>query len=176
MAALPIARELERARDQLPGSEAGWRTRQRAASRFEALGLPGRRIEAWHYTDLSPFAEKNFGFSLPAPDPATLERVDAQLDAIGIDHDTACLVIVDGMPVESLRPAVEPFKLLLSQASEALIVGWPARGRRRQILLATIRHAIDFYTWRSLTACDLIPRGEAVRLATALVEAAAESE
>ncbi len=38
--------------DALPGGEGARDVRERAIGRFEALGLPHRRIEAWKYTDL----------------------------------------------------------------------------------------------------------------------------
>jgi Fe-S cluster assembly protein SufD len=38
--------------DELPGGDAVRDVRERAIGRFEALGLPHRRIEAWKYTDL----------------------------------------------------------------------------------------------------------------------------
>jgi hypothetical protein len=61
----------------------------------------------------------------------------------------------------------------LGEASEILAVGWAARGRRRQVLAAALRHAVDFLTWRSLAANDRIARADAVELVSALVEAAA---
>jgi len=38
--------------DELPGGDGVRDVRERAIGRFEALGLPHRRIEAWKYTDL----------------------------------------------------------------------------------------------------------------------------
>ncbi len=38
--------------DALPGGDGARDVRERAIGRFEALGLPHRRIEAWKYTDL----------------------------------------------------------------------------------------------------------------------------
>ena len=74
--------------------------------------------------------------------------------------------------VDAIRPTIVPLQEFLAEAAEILAAGWPARGRRRRVLDAALRHAIDFQTWRSLTANDRITRTEAVELATALVEAA----
>jgi hypothetical protein len=63
----------------------------------------------------------------------------------------------------------------LDEAVEVLAAGRLARGRKRTVLVAALRHALDFQTWRSLTRSDRITRGEAVALAGALVEAAAAS-
>jgi hypothetical protein len=38
--------------DALPGGDGARDVRERAIGRFESLGLPHRRIEAWKYTDL----------------------------------------------------------------------------------------------------------------------------
>jgi hypothetical protein len=64
----------------------------------------------------------------------------------------------------------------LVEAVEILLARWPTRGRRRHVLGAALHHAVDFHTWRSLTAADAIGRTEAVELVTALVEAAAAQQ
>jgi hypothetical protein len=61
----------------------------------------------------------------------------------------------------------------LAEAVEILAVGWRVRGRRRRVLAAALRHALDFHVWRSLTADASISRAEAVELVGALVDAAA---
>jgi Fe-S cluster assembly protein SufD len=49
-------------RERLPGGRTPWvaKLRADAAELFRAQGLPGRRIEAWHYTDLGPMAQLGF--------------------------------------------------------------------------------------------------------------------
>ena len=75
--------------------------------------------------------------------------------------------------VDALRPTIVPLQDFLGEAAEVLAVGWPARGRRKRVLAAALRHALDFQAWRSLTADERITRAEAVELMTALVEVAA---
>lgn len=82
-------------------------------------------------------------------------------------------VLRDAELLEALRPALEPFQAYLAEATEILTAGWPTRGRRRHVLAAALRHAIDFQTWHSLAADRHITRTEAVELVTALVEGAA---
>jgi hypothetical protein len=77
--------------------------------------------------------------------------------------------------VDALRPTVVPLHAFLAETVEILVAGWPARGRRRHVLAAAVRHAVDFHTWRSLAADKGLTRAEAVELATALVEGAAAS-
>ncbi|MBV8703345.1 MAG: Fe-S cluster assembly protein SufD [Acetobacteraceae bacterium] len=60
-------------RDRLPGDPA---TRAAAAEAFHRMGLPGRRDEAWRYTNLRPLAEAAFFEPLsPIADNQTLEGV-----------------------------------------------------------------------------------------------------
>lgn len=77
--------------------------------------------------------------------------------------------------VESIKPTLGPLQEFLGNAVALLAIGWPARGRRRHLLTAALRHAIDFQMWRSLTANRDLTRAEAVELISALVEAAATS-
>jgi AcrR family transcriptional regulator len=69
------------------------------------------------------------------------------------------------------RDAVAPLNAYLEEAAETLIAGRRVRGRRRQLVGAALRHALAFSTWRSLSA-NGIERSDAMRLVTALVEAA----
>src|SRR5271157_5636198 len=61
---------LEGLRTRLPGDPA---SRLAAAETLRTLGLPGRRDEAWHYTNLRPVAEAEFHEPLtPLADCAAL--------------------------------------------------------------------------------------------------------
>jgi AcrR family transcriptional regulator len=77
--------------------------------------------------------------------------------------------------VEAIRPTLVPLERYLAETVDVLAAGWPSRGRSRSLLTAALRHAVDFQTWRSLATERHITRGNAVRLVTALVEAAAMS-
>jgi AcrR family transcriptional regulator len=82
-------------------------------------------------------------------------------------------VLRDAELIEDLRPTLVPMQEYLNNVAETLARGWSARGRRRQLLAAATRHAIDFRSWRSLTAEGRITRAEAIELAIGLVEVAA---
>jgi len=82
-------------------------------------------------------------------------------------------VLRDAELVDALRPTLVPLQDYLAEAAEILAAGWPTRGRRRRVLAAAVDHAIDFQTWRSLTANNRITRTEAVELVTALIASAA---
>ncbi len=82
-------------------------------------------------------------------------------------------VLRDADLVEPLRPTLVPMQAILARTAEILMVGWGARGRRKQVLAGAINHAIDFHTWRSLAEGSQISRAEAVELVAAMVESAA---
>lgn len=82
-------------------------------------------------------------------------------------------VLRDAEVVDALRPTMAPLQGLFAAMTEILAVGWAVRGRRRSILEAALRHALDFHTWRSLTVENGLSRGEAVALIGAFVAAAA---
>ena len=81
-------------------------------------------------------------------------------------------VLRDAELVDSARDAVAPLDAYLAEAAEILAVGRGVRGGRRQLLEAALRHVLAFSTWHSLSTND-IGRSDAVRLTSALVEAAA---
>jgi AcrR family transcriptional regulator len=81
-------------------------------------------------------------------------------------------VLRDAELVEALRPTLIPMQTYLAEATEILTAGWPTRGRRRHVLAAALHHAVDFHTWRSLTADRRLTRTEAIELITALVQTA----
>jgi AcrR family transcriptional regulator len=75
--------------------------------------------------------------------------------------------------VEAMQPALVPFQDYLTEAAQLLAANWAAGGRRRDLIVVAIGHALDFDTWQSLTGSNDITRAEALRLVTGLVEAAA---
>jgi AcrR family transcriptional regulator len=103
------------------------------------------------------------------------ERLERALDELYAYYERTepmfANVLRDAELVDFARDAVAPLDAFLDEAAETLIAGRQARGRRRQRLRGAVRHALDFSTWRSLTA-NGIGRSDAVGLTTALVEAA----
>lgn len=82
-------------------------------------------------------------------------------------------VLRDETLVAAVGPTLEPFRAYLDDAARALAAGWGARGRRRAVLLAATRHAVDFHTWRSLAHDGGVDRRGTVALTSAMVGAAA---
>lgn len=81
-------------------------------------------------------------------------------------------VLRDAEVVDLARRAVAPLHAYLDEAAAILAESWPARGERRRLLVAALRHAVSFSTWQSL-ATNHISRADAAGLVTALVDAAA---
>ena len=82
-------------------------------------------------------------------------------------------VLRDETLVAAVGPALEPLRVYLDDAARALAAGWGARGRRRALLLAATRHAVDFHTWRSLARHGSISRTDIAELTSAMVSRAA---
>jgi hypothetical protein len=75
--------------------------------------------------------------------------------------------------VEAIEPALQPFYDYVGGCASTLSAGWGLRGRRKRVLEASIRHAVEFTTWQSLVRNGDIARSEAVSLMTALATASA---
>jgi AcrR family transcriptional regulator len=80
-------------------------------------------------------------------------------------------VLRDADAVAFARDAVAPLQDFLDEATAVLMAGRGARGRRRALLEAALRHALAFSTWDSLAGAG-VGRADAVALVTAMVEAA----
>ncbi len=65
------------------------------------------------------------------------------------------------------------FRAYLDEAASVLAAGWGVRGRRRSLVVAAARHAVDFSTWRSLARDGGVPRTGVIELASAMVGRAA---
>jgi AcrR family transcriptional regulator len=107
------------------------------------------------------------------PDPHT--RLGRALDELYAYYERTepmfSNVLRDAELVEFAHDAVAPLSAYLEEAAEILIIGRRVRRRRRQLLGRALRHALAFSTWRSLKA-NGISRSDAVKLTTALIEAA----
>lgn len=102
-AEVAIADAYGAAKAKLPGSEAVRHLRDDAFGVFAAAGLPHRRIEAWHYTDLRSLMQDALPVA-PRPDESALGPINQELagrPSFGVGR----LVIVDGVFVPSLSDA-----------------------------------------------------------------------
>jgi AcrR family transcriptional regulator len=113
------------------------------------------------------FAEVN-----PLPDPETWDSLEQALDELYAYYERNESMYTNLFRDEPLMPAVaaqfEAFRGYMAQAVRVLGRGRP----RRRAVAAALRHAIDFHTWRSLARDGGLGRAQAVKLMTALVDAA----
>jgi AcrR family transcriptional regulator len=84
------------------------------------------------------------------------ERLERALDELYAYYERTepmlSNVLRDAELVDTARDAVAPLNEFLNEAAELLTVGRGVRGRRRQLLMGALRHALAFSTWRSLSA------------------------
>ena len=80
-------------------------------------------------------------------------------------------VLRDVDVLDFARDAMAPLDVYLDDATEILVSGRGARGRKRALLKGALRHALSFSTWHSL-ATNGIARTDAVKLSAGLVETA----
>jgi AcrR family transcriptional regulator len=108
-------------------------------------------------------------------DPA--ERLEAALDELYAYYERTEAMYSNLLRDETLVAPVAGrlplFRAYLDQAARVLGAGWDVRGRRRTMLVAAARHAVDFHTWRSLARDGGVRRAGVVELASAMVARAA---
>jgi Fe-S cluster assembly protein SufD len=112
-----LAQAFTEVQPRLPGSGAVAQRRAAAFSRFEAQGLPHRRVEEWKYTDLRALMRDAKPIA-PPPDGATLRRA-ADGGALLRAADVRRLIFVDGVfaPELSDLAGLEPGLTISSLAS-----------------------------------------------------------
>jgi len=128
-----------------------------------------------HYFTANPWPELAPWRAIKDP----LQRLERALDDLYAYYERTepmlSNVFRDLELVDAISPTIVPFRDYMEEAAKILAAGWPTRGRRRRLLVAAVRHALDFHTWRSLAADNRLTRTEAVHLATGLVNTAASS-
>jgi AcrR family transcriptional regulator len=125
-----------------------------------------------HFAELHPFPD--IGALRGEADPAV--RLEAALTEL-YEHyaDTAYMwrnILRDVELVPAIPKAMAPFERQLDEVVQQLAAGWGARGNRRAVVTAAIRHAIDFRTWESLVQRGGLTGSQGARLMRELVEAA----
>jgi AcrR family transcriptional regulator len=123
-------------------------------------------------TDLVAACSSHFGQSAPPPDPNGWDSLEQALEELYAYYERNESMYVNLFRDEQLMPVVRDafagFREYLAEATRVLGRGRP----RRRTVSAAIRHALGFGTWRSLARDGGLSRGQAVKLMSALVEAA----
>jgi Fe-S cluster assembly protein SufD len=116
-----LAQAYSAARDTLPGKGAVKTLREGAFKRFEARGLPHRRVEEWKYTDLRALMREANPLA-PAPDAKAKARAkDAGKILAGIDCRR--LVFVDGVFAPEMSDLSPEDGLTIGSLADALAKG-----------------------------------------------------
>lgn len=68
-----------------------------------------------------------------------------------------------------------PFFEHWERMRKTLAVGWKVRGKRRELLLTALAHALDFQTWRSLVHQQGLDDEQAIELMVCMVRCAARN-
>lgn len=128
-----------------------------------------------HFEQAHPLPDAGAWRAIPDPK----ERLAAALGELYAYYEGTESMYTNLLRDETLVPGVgarlPEFRGYLDDAARALAAGWSARGRRRTMLVAAARHAVDFHTWRSLAREGGVRRAEAVELASAMVVRAARA-
>jgi len=109
------------ARGTLPGQGAVAKLREQAFERFEARGLPHRRVEEWKYTDLRALMREMAPLAAP-PDVAAKARAK-EAGGLLAGVETRRIVFVDGAFVPELSDLAPEPGLSIGSLSEALAKG-----------------------------------------------------
>jgi Fe-S cluster assembly protein SufD len=114
-AELALAQTFAQARSSLPGNGAVAALREDAFKRFDARGLPHRRVEEWKYTDLRALMRDAYPLAPPPDAAAKVHAKNAGKSLGGLD--TRRLVFVDGAFVPDLSDLTpEPGLTIVSMA------------------------------------------------------------
>jgi len=122
-AELALSASYAAARDTLPGQGAVAALREDAFRRFDASGLPHRRVEQWKYTDLRALMRDSYPLAAPPDAAARLQAKNAGKELGGLDCRR--LVFVDGTFAPELSDLVPESGLAIGSMADALAKGDP---------------------------------------------------
>jgi Fe-S cluster assembly protein SufD len=123
-AEIALAEAFAAAKAGLPGDRAVSALREAALRDFNTTGLPNRRVEQWHYTDLRAMLREAKPLAA-APDAAAKARADKAGRLVG-DIDARRLVFVDGVFVPELSDLANlSAGLTIRPMAQALAAGDP---------------------------------------------------
>jgi Fe-S cluster assembly protein SufD len=116
-----LAQAYAGAKARLPGKSSVASLRDQAFKRFEAQGLPHRRVEEWRYTDLRALMRQ--ALPLASPPDATAKAKAKSVAAIMSTLDARRLVFVDGVFAPDLSDLAAEPGLSIGTMAEALASG-----------------------------------------------------
>ncbi len=123
-----------------------------------------------HWTELNPLPDTDAWRAEREPAVRLEKALNELYEYYAATADMWGNVLRDVDLVPSLPATLAPFERHLDDVAQLLASGWGARGARRAVLKAGIRHAVDFRTWESLVQRGGITASEGARLMSALAE------
>jgi AcrR family transcriptional regulator len=123
-----------------------------------------------HWTELNPLPDTDAWRGEREPAVRLEKALNELYEYYAATADMWGNVLRDVDLVPSLPATLAPFERHLDDVAQLLASGWGARGARRAVLKAGIRHAVDFRTWESLVQRGGITASEGARLMSALAE------
>ncbi|MSO66657.1 MAG: Fe-S cluster assembly protein SufD [Pseudolabrys sp.] len=144
------------ARGRLPGKGAVAALREDAFKRFDASGLPHRRVEQWKYTDLRALMRESYPLAALPDAAAKLRAKNAGNVLTGVDCRR--LVFVDGAFAPELSDLVPEAGLAIGSMADALAKGDPLVAAHVGKTIATDDAALALNT-------ALMGDGAAIRIA-----------
>jgi len=118
-----LAQTFASTRAKLPGKGAVAALREDAFARFDAQGLPHRRVEEWKYTDLRALMRDSYPLAAPPDAAAKMRAKDAGKLLTGVDCRR--LVFVDGAFAPDLSDLAPEEGLSIGSMADALAKGDP---------------------------------------------------
>ena len=116
-----LAAAYDGARGRLPGQGAIASLRENAFKRFDAQGLPHRRVEEWKYTDLRTLLRD--ALPLATPPDAQAKATATGSGAVFASLNPRKLVFVDGAFVPEMSDLTPEAGLTVGSMAEALLKG-----------------------------------------------------
>ncbi|MGH3144211.1 MAG: TetR/AcrR family transcriptional regulator [Rubrobacter sp.] len=119
----------------------------------------------------------------PPPDPSSWTRIGdsegrlrlalAEVYAYHRRTESMMSKVIRDAPSHPLtRELVEPYFQHWERMRGVLAVGWGVRGKKRELLLAAIGHALDFQSWQSLARQQGLADERVVELMAGMVRCA----
>lgn len=126
-----------------------------------------------HYMEANPPPDPSLWTQVGDPE-VRLRLALAEVYAYHRRTESMMSKVVRDAPSHPLtRELAGPYFQLWERMRDVLAVGWGRRGKRRQLLLAAIAHALDLRTWHSLVREQGLDEDQAVGLMVCAVRCAA---
>jgi AcrR family transcriptional regulator len=114
----------------------------------------------------------------PPPDPGSFrrirdprERAAAGLDAAFAYYEANEQMMANVLRDAAMMPVGAGFLAFQQTMAETLSAGWAARGRRRTLLRAALRLAVDFHAWQRLArGAQGLRRSDAVEVMLGMLD------